>query len=169
MSNSPSRLFDRALVVVASWCRGCKALVAPSTFRLSFPHQHLHDVTDGWVRELLGHPSLCPFELLWSAFPQNSAGHESSEALLGGCTLEEMTLSTSPSRKASCIWLALIFSYELYSVGRSNSLDTLFCLDAREIALDGGRKLNIFQPDQGCHFTSGAFAARLQGKEIESS
>ena len=89
--------------------------------------------------------------------------------LCWGGTLEEMTLSTSPSRKASCIWLALIFSYELYSVGRSNSLDTLFCLDAREIALDGGRKLNIFQPDQGCHFTSGAFAARLQGKEIESS
>ncbi|MGB7564821.1 MAG: DDE-type integrase/transposase/recombinase [Prochlorococcaceae cyanobacterium] len=54
-----------------------------------------------------------------------------------------------------------------YSWRLSNSLDTEFCLDALEMALDGGRKPEIFHSDQGCQFTSGDFVARLKAEEIK--
>ena len=51
----------------------------------------------------------------------------------------------------------------------SNSLDTEFCLDALEMALEGGRRPEIFHSDQGCQFTSGDFVARLQAEAIKIS
>ena len=48
----------------------------------------------------------------------------------------------------------------------SNSLETEFCLDALQMALEGGRKLEIFHSDQGCQFTSSDFVARLKADEI---
>ncbi len=56
-----------------------------------------------------------------------------------------------------------------YSWKLSNSLDTEFCLDALEMALEGGRRPEIFHSDQGCQFTSGDFVARLQGEGIRIS
>jgi putative transposase len=44
----------------------------------------------------------------------------------------------------------------------SNSLDTEFCLEAPEMALEGGRKPEVFHFDQGCQFTSSVFVDRLQ-------
>ena len=49
------------------------------------------------------------------------------------------------------------------------SLDTEFCLDALEMALEGDRKPEIFHSDQGCQFTSGDFMVRLQAETIKIS
>ena len=62
-----------------------------------------------------------------------------------------------------------LFSRNILSWKLSNSLDTEFCLDALEIALEGGRKPGIFHSDQGCQFTSADFVAKLQGVEIRIS
>jgi len=51
----------------------------------------------------------------------------------------------------------------------SNSLDTEFCLDALEMALEGGRRPDIFHSDQGCQFTSSDFVAKLQAEGIKIS
>lgn len=51
----------------------------------------------------------------------------------------------------------------------SNSLDTEFCLQALEMALEGVRKPRIFHSDQVCQFTSGDFMARLRAEEIKIS
>lgn len=56
-----------------------------------------------------------------------------------------------------------VLSWEL-----SNTLDTAFCLEALEKALDFG-KPGIFNSDQGCQFTSQAFTKRLLDEGIRIS
>jgi transposase InsO family protein len=62
-----------------------------------------------------------------------------------------------------------LFSRNVLSWKLSNSLDTEFCLEALEMALEGGRKPEIFHSDQGCQFTSSDFLARLQAEAIKIS
>ena len=62
-----------------------------------------------------------------------------------------------------------LFSRNVLSWKLSNSLDTEFCLVALEMALEDGRRPEIFHSDQGCQFTSVDFVARLQGEEIKIS
>jgi putative transposase len=62
-----------------------------------------------------------------------------------------------------------LFSRHVLSWRLSNSLDTEFCLDALEMALEGGRQPEVFHSDQGCQFTSTDFVARLQAEEIKIS
>jgi putative transposase len=62
-----------------------------------------------------------------------------------------------------------LFSRNVLSWKLSNSLDTEFCLDALQMALEGGHKPEIFHSDQGCQFTSGDFVARLQAEAIKIS
>jgi putative transposase len=62
-----------------------------------------------------------------------------------------------------------LFSRHVLSWKLSNSLDTEFCLDALEMALEGGHKPDIFHSDQGCQFTSTDFIARLQAEDIRIS
>jgi putative transposase len=62
-----------------------------------------------------------------------------------------------------------LFSRTILSWKLSNSLDTEFCLDALEMALQGGHRPEIFHSDQGCQFTSGDFVARLQAEAIKIS
>ena len=62
-----------------------------------------------------------------------------------------------------------LFSRHVLSWKLSNSLDTEFCLDALEMALEGGRKPEVFHSDQGCQFTSSDFVARLQAEKIKIS
>jgi putative transposase len=62
-----------------------------------------------------------------------------------------------------------LFSRNVLSWKLSNSLDTEFCLDALEMALEGGRKPEIIHSDQGCQFTSSDFVAKLQAEEIKIS
>jgi putative transposase len=62
-----------------------------------------------------------------------------------------------------------LFSRNVLSWKLSNSLDTEFCLEALEMALEGGRKAEIFHSDQGCQFTSSDFVARLQSEKIKIS
>lgn len=50
----------------------------------------------------------------------------------------------------------------------SNSLETAFCTEALEAALELGRP-DIFNTDQGCQFTSVNFTKRLQEQEIRIS
>ncbi len=42
----------------------------------------------------------------------------------------------------------------------SNRFDTEFCLDALEMALEGGRRPEIFHSDQGSQYISNYFVAR---------
>lgn len=84
-----------------------------------------------------------------------------------------------PLQKGFLYLVAIVdlFSRNLFSFGEafgyswklSNSLDTEFCLDALEMALEGGRRPEIFHSDQGCQFTSGDFVARLQAEAIKIS
>jgi putative transposase len=76
-----------------------------------------------------------------------------------------------PLQKGFLYLVAIVdlFSRNVLSWKLSNSLDTEFCLDALEMALEGDRKPEIFHSDQGCQFTSGDFVARLQAEEIKIS
>ena len=62
-----------------------------------------------------------------------------------------------------------LYSRHVLSWKLSNSLDTEFCLQALEMALEGGRKPEIFHSDQGCQFTSADFVARLHAEAIQIS
>jgi putative transposase len=48
----------------------------------------------------------------------------------------------------------------------SNSLDTEFCLDALEMALECGRRPEIIRSVQGYQFTSSDFMGQLEAEEI---
>jgi len=76
-----------------------------------------------------------------------------------------------PMRKGFLYLVAIVdlFSRNILSWKLSNSLDTEFCLDALEMALEGGRKPGIFHSDQGCQFTSFDFVAKLQAEKIKIS
>jgi putative transposase len=76
-----------------------------------------------------------------------------------------------PMRKGFLYLVAIVdlFSRNILSWKLSNSLDTEFCLDALEMALEGGRKPGIFHSDQGCQFTSSDFVAKLQDEKIKIS
>ena len=76
-----------------------------------------------------------------------------------------------PLQKGFLYLVAIVdlFSRNVLSWKLSNSLDTEFCLDALEMALEGGRRPEIFHSDQGCQFTSGDFVARLQAEAIKIS
>lgn len=76
-----------------------------------------------------------------------------------------------PLQKGFLYLVAIVdlFSRTILSWKLSNSLDTEFCLDALEMALEGGRRPEIFHSDQGCQFTSGDFVARLQAEAIKIS
>ena len=76
-----------------------------------------------------------------------------------------------PLQKGFLYLVAIVdlLSRNVLSWKLSNSLDTEFCLEALEMALEGGRRPEIFHSDQGCQFTSGHFVARLQVEEIKIS
>ena len=76
-----------------------------------------------------------------------------------------------PLQKGFLYLVAIVdlFSRNVLGWKLSNSLDTEFCLDALEMALEGGRKPEIFHSDQGCQFTSSDFVARLQSEKIKIS
>jgi putative transposase len=62
-----------------------------------------------------------------------------------------------------------LFSRHVLSWKLSNSLDMEFCLEALELAVEGGRMPEIFHSDQGCQFTSADFVSRLQTEKIRIS
>ena len=76
-----------------------------------------------------------------------------------------------PMRKGFLYLVAImdLFSRNVLSWKLSNSLDTQFCMDALEMALESGRRPEIFHSDQGCQFTSVDFVAKLQAEEIKIS
>jgi putative transposase len=76
-----------------------------------------------------------------------------------------------PLQKGFLYLVAIVdlFSRTILSWKLSNTLDTESCLDALEMALEGGRRPEIFHFDQGCQFTSGDFVARLQAEAIKIS
>ena len=69
-------------------------------------------------------------------------------------------------RKAFLYLVAIVdlFSRHILNWKLSNSLDTEFCLDTPEMALEGGRKPEISHSDQGSQFTSADFVARLEAE-----
>ena len=60
------------------------------------------------------------------------------------------------------------YSRRVLSWRLSNTLDTEFCLEALEEALENG-KPEIFNTDQGCQFTSESFTSRLKKAGIKIS
>jgi putative transposase len=60
------------------------------------------------------------------------------------------------------------YSRYVLSWGLSNTLDTVFCLEALEEALSASRP-EIFNTDQGCQFTSAPFTGVLEAHEIRIS
>jgi putative transposase len=76
-----------------------------------------------------------------------------------------------PLQKGFLYLVAIVdlFSRNVLSWKLSNSLETEFCLQALEMALEGGRKPEIFHSDQGCQFTSSDFVGRLQAEGIKIS
>jgi putative transposase len=94
---------------------------------------------------------------------------------LGAVTAIDQVWATDityiPLQKGFLYLVAIVdlFSRTILSWKLSNSLDTEFCLDALEMALEGGRRPEIFHSDQGCQFTSGDFVARLQAEAIKIS
>jgi putative transposase len=76
-----------------------------------------------------------------------------------------------PMRKGFLYLVAImdLFSRNVLSWKLSNSLDTQFCMDALEMALESGRRPEIFHSDQGCQFTSADYVAKLQAEEIKIS
>jgi len=76
-----------------------------------------------------------------------------------------------PLQKGFLYLVAIVdlFSRNVLSWKLSNSLDTEFCLEALEMALEGGHKPEIFHSDQGCQFTSSVFVGRLQAEAIKIS
>ncbi len=62
-----------------------------------------------------------------------------------------------------------LFSRNMLSWKLSKSIDPEFCLDAPEMALEGGRRPESFHSDQGSQFTSGDFVGRLHAEEIKIS
>ena len=76
-----------------------------------------------------------------------------------------------PLQKGFLYLVAIVdlFSRNVLSWKLSNSLDTEFCLKGLEMALEGGRKPEIFHSDQGCQFTSSDFVTRLQSEKIKIS
>ena len=76
-----------------------------------------------------------------------------------------------PMRKGFLYLVAImdLFSRNVLSWKLSNSLNTQFCMDALEMALESGRRPEIFHSDQGCQFTSADYVAKLQAEEIKIS
>ena len=76
-----------------------------------------------------------------------------------------------PLRKGFLYLVAImdLISRNVLSWKLSNSLDTQFCMDALEMALESGRRPEIFHSDQGCQFTSADYVAKLQAEDIKIS
>lgn len=64
-----------------------------------------------------------------------------------------------------------LFSKNVPSWKLSNGLDTEFCLDVLEMALEGGRRPKIFHShsDQSCQFMSSDVVAKLQREKVKIS
>lgn len=75
-----------------------------------------------------------------------------------------------PMRTGFMFLVAILDWYSRYvlSWGLSNTLDTVFCLEALEEALSAGRP-EIFNTDQGCQFTSAPFTGVLEAHEVRIS
>jgi putative transposase len=75
-----------------------------------------------------------------------------------------------PLRHGFVYLVAILDWYSRYVLAwrLSNTLDTAFCLDALDEALEN-RQPEIFNSDQGCQFTSEAFTGRLKDAGIKIS
>ena len=107
--------------------------------------------------------------------PGDPSERLSSLVVLSSVTAVDQVWATdityNPLQKGFLCLVAVVdlYSRHVLSWRRSNSLDTEFCLEALEMALEGGRKPWVFDSDQGCQFTSSAFVARLHAEEIKIS
>jgi putative transposase len=104
------------------------------------------------------------------------AGHQKFPYLLKGLDINRPNLVwatdiTYIRLRAGFMYLVAVMDwYSRYVLAwrLSNSLDTLFCIEALEEALVK-RQPEIFNSDQGCQFTSEDFVGVLQGRGIHIS
>ncbi|WP_157576730.1 IS3 family transposase [Pseudoalteromonas rubra] len=80
-------------------------------------------------------------------------------------------ISYIPMAKGFVYVVAIIdwFSRKVLSWKLSNTLDTHFCLEALDEALQRYGKPQIFNSDQGCQFTSDVFTGKLKENDIKIS
>jgi putative transposase len=76
-----------------------------------------------------------------------------------------------PMKKGFLYLVAIIdwYSRKILSSRLSNTMDTQFCLDALDEALQRHGKPEIFNSDQGSQFTSNEFTAKLKANDIRIS
>ncbi|MDI6817237.1 MAG: IS3 family transposase [Actinomycetota bacterium] len=76
-----------------------------------------------------------------------------------------------PMAKGFCYLVAVMdwAGRKVLSWRLSNTLDTSFCLEALEEAIENYGTPEIFNTDQGCQFTSEAFTGLLHEKEVKIS
>ena len=76
-----------------------------------------------------------------------------------------------PMKKGFLYLVAIIdwYSRKILSSRLSNTMDTQFCLDALDEALQRYGKPEIFNSDQGSQFTSNEFTAKLKANDIRVS
>ena len=81
------------------------------------------------------------------------------------------TSPTSPLHQGFLYLLAIVdlFARHVLSWKLTGNLDTEFCLDALEMALEGDRKPEMFHSDQGCQFPFSDVVTRLRREEIKIS
>lgn len=98
-----------------------------------------------------------------------AAGHKIYPYLLRNVTIERPNqvwstdITYVPMRHGFVYLVAVMDWYSRYVLSwrLSNTLDSLFCLEALEEAL-AARRPEIFNSDQGCQFTAAAFTGRLE-------
>src|SRR6202158_3778335 len=108
---------------------------------------------------------------------QAAPGHKIYPYLLRGVAITEPNhvwasdITYIPTASAHLYLVAIIdwASRAVLAWRLSNTMDTRFCLDALEEALERHGKPQIFNTDQGAQFTSAAFTAKLEAAGITIS
>lgn len=98
------------------------------------------------------------------------AGHRVYPYLLRNVPIERInqvwsTDITYIRLRSGFIYLVAVidwFSRYVLSWEVSNTMEVCFCLEALERALEGGRRPEVFNSDQGAQFTSRSFTGRLE-------
>lgn len=134
-----------------------------------------HSVNHKRIRRLMrkmGIQGICPKRNLSKA-PGN---HEKYPYLLGGLKIDhpnqvwcsDITYIRLVNGFVYLVAIMDWFSRFVLSWAISNTLDTSFCMEALDRALQQG-KPDIFNTDQGAQFTSNPFTCRLESEKIKIS
>lgn len=109
--------------------------------------------------------------------PGSGAGHKVYPYLLNGLLIDRPNLVWAtdltyiPMARGFAYLVAIIdvYSRRILAWRLSNSMDTRFCLEALEEAVERFGRPEIMNSDQGAQFTSSAFTGALEGQGVKIS